>query len=71
MEKRISEKDTQLLEIQHRVKNNLQMITALIRIEARNARVELTPHLSIGWPGASNRYSSFMRHYRIMGRERD
>jgi PAS domain S-box-containing protein len=34
---RIREKDTQLLEIQHRVKNNLQMITALIRIEARNA----------------------------------
>jgi two-component sensor histidine kinase len=29
---------TQLLEIQHRVKNNLQMITALMRIEARNAR---------------------------------
>jgi PAS domain S-box-containing protein len=37
-EQRIREKDTQLLEIQHRVKNNLQMITALIRIEARNAR---------------------------------
>ena len=37
-EQRIREKDTQLLEIQHRVKNNLQMITALMRIEARNAR---------------------------------
>jgi two-component sensor histidine kinase len=35
---RLREKDTALLEIQHRVKNNLQMITALIRIEARNAR---------------------------------
>jgi two-component sensor histidine kinase len=34
----LREKDTALLEIQHRVKNNLQMITALIRIEARNAR---------------------------------
>jgi PAS domain S-box-containing protein len=32
------EKDTLLLEIQHRVKNNLQMVTALIRLEARNAR---------------------------------
>jgi PAS domain S-box-containing protein len=32
------EKDTLLLEVQHRVKNNLQMIVALIRIEARNAR---------------------------------
>lgn len=31
-------KDTLLLEIQHRVKNNLQMITALMRIEARNAQ---------------------------------
>ncbi len=37
-EQRIREKDLLLLEIQHRVKNNLQMITALIRIEARNAR---------------------------------
>ncbi len=31
----VREKDTHLLELQHRVKNNLQMITALIRIEAR------------------------------------
>jgi two-component sensor histidine kinase len=31
------EKDTLLKELQHRVKNNLQMITALIRMEARNA----------------------------------
>jgi two-component sensor histidine kinase len=29
-------KDTLLLELQHRVKNNLQMITALIRMETRN-----------------------------------
>ena len=34
---RIREKDTQLRELQHRVKNNLQMITALIRMETRNA----------------------------------
>jgi len=33
---RVREKDTQLLELQHRVKNNLQMITALIRVEARS-----------------------------------
>ncbi|MDB5541047.1 MAG: histidine kinase [Devosia sp.] len=32
----VVEKDTQLRELQHRVKNNLQMITALIRLEARN-----------------------------------
>lgn len=31
----IREKDTLLRELQHRVKNNLQMITALIRLEAR------------------------------------
>jgi PAS domain S-box-containing protein len=31
------ESDVLLRELQHRVKNNLQMITALIRIEARNA----------------------------------
>ena len=30
-------KDVQLNELQHRVKNNLQMITALIRMEARHA----------------------------------
>jgi two-component sensor histidine kinase len=35
LQERVREKDTQLLELQHRVKNNLQMITALIRIEAR------------------------------------
>lgn len=37
IEERIREKDVQLRELQHRVKNNLQMITALIRIETRNA----------------------------------
>ncbi|HVY14233.1 MAG TPA: sensor histidine kinase [Rhodopila sp.] len=36
LEQRIREKDTLLRELQHRVKNNLQMITALIRLEARN-----------------------------------
>ena len=35
LEKQLQEKDTLLLELQHRVKNNLQMITALIRAEAR------------------------------------
>jgi two-component sensor histidine kinase len=34
--KKVEEKDTQLKELQHRVTNNLQMITGLIRLEARN-----------------------------------
>jgi PAS domain S-box-containing protein len=37
-EQKIREKDTLLREVQHRVKNNLQMVTALIRIETKNAR---------------------------------
>jgi PAS domain S-box-containing protein len=40
LERRIREKDTLLREIQHRVKKNLQMITALIRLEARNSGTE-------------------------------
>jgi two-component sensor histidine kinase len=35
LESQLREKDIQLKELQHRVKNNLQMITALIRVEAR------------------------------------
>lgn len=38
MAQKLREKDTLLLEVQHRVKNNLQMITTLMRIEARGAR---------------------------------
>ena len=36
LERLVAEKDILLRELQHRVKNNLQMITALIRMEARN-----------------------------------
>ena len=36
LEQQIQDKDTLLRELQHRVKNNLQMITALIRLEARS-----------------------------------
>lgn len=36
VEQRVLEKDLLLRELQHRVKNNLQLITAMIRMEARN-----------------------------------
>jgi PAS domain S-box-containing protein len=44
-EKRLREKDLLLQEVQHRVKNNLQMITALMRMEVRNAHgdIDTTP----------------------------
>ena len=35
---RLRDKDMLLKELQHRVKNNLQLITALIRLEARSQR---------------------------------
>jgi PAS domain S-box-containing protein len=38
LDRKIQEQEILLLEVQHRVRNNLQMITALIRIEARNAQ---------------------------------
>lgn len=38
VETRIREKDLLLKELQHRVKNNLQLVTALIRLEARTAQ---------------------------------
>lgn len=38
VEEKLRTSDILLRELQHRVRNNLQMITALIRLEARNAR---------------------------------
>jgi len=45
LQQALRDKDTLLFEIQHRVKNNLQMITALIRLEVKNAkgRMDTTP----------------------------
>ena len=39
-----NEKDTLLRELQHRVRNSLQIITALIRLEARSAQEGKTPN---------------------------
>jgi PAS domain S-box-containing protein len=36
--RKLNDKDTLLKELQHRVRNNLQLITALIRLDARNQR---------------------------------
>ncbi len=38
--KRFQEKDVHLRELQHRVKNNLQLITSLIRLESHNAEYD-------------------------------
>lgn len=38
LERSVRERDLLLKELQHRVKNNLQLVAALIRLEARNAR---------------------------------
>lgn len=40
VERRIRDKDLLLRELQHRVKNNLQLITALIRLEARTVKAD-------------------------------
>lgn len=37
-ERKIRDKDVMLKELQHRVKNNLQLITALVRLESRSAQ---------------------------------
>jgi PAS domain S-box-containing protein len=63
LKQRISEKDTLLQEIQHRVKNNLQMITALIRVEARNAegRIDTAPFARL-----AGRIGSIAHLYRLL-----
>jgi two-component sensor histidine kinase len=42
LSRKVEEKDVQLRELQHRVKNNLQMITALIRLESKNQATDGT-----------------------------
>lgn len=43
LDRELRDKDMQLREIQHRVRNSLQIITALVRLEGRNAREGKAP----------------------------
>jgi two-component sensor histidine kinase len=64
LEEQVREKDTQLLELQHRVKNNLQMITALIRIEARGVSDRSTGE---GFDRLAGRIEALGLLYRALG----
>jgi len=64
LEEQLREKDTQLLELQHRVKNNLQMITALIRIEARGVTDRSTGE---GFDRLAGRIEALGLLYRALG----
>jgi two-component sensor histidine kinase len=64
LEEQVREKDTQLLELQHRVKNNLQMITALIRIEARGISDRSTGE---GFDRLAGRIEALSLLYRALG----
>jgi two-component sensor histidine kinase len=64
LEEKVREKDTQLLELQHRVKNNLQMITALIRIEARGVTDRSTGE---GFDRLAGRIEALGLLYRALG----
>jgi two-component sensor histidine kinase len=64
LEDLVREKDTQLLELQHRVKNNLQMITALIRIEARGVSDRSTGE---GFDRLAGRIEALGLLYRALG----
>jgi PAS domain S-box-containing protein len=65
LEERIQEKDVLLKELQHRVKNNLQMVTALIRLETRNDGVPDRKALE----RLAGRVESLAILYRILSRE--
>jgi two-component sensor histidine kinase len=64
LEARVREKDTQLRELQHRVKNNLQMITALIRIEAKGVSDRSTGE---GFDRLAGRVEALGLLYRSLG----
>ena len=62
----VQEKDVQLRELQHRVKNNLQMITALIRLEAKN---QPGGGLADGFSKLAGRVESLALLYRTLANE--
>ena len=61
---RVHEKDVQLRELQHRVKNNLQMITALIRVEAKGVADRTTGE---GFDRLAGRVEALGLLYRALG----
>jgi two-component sensor histidine kinase len=64
LQEEILEKDTQLRELQHRVKNNLQMITALIRVEAKGVSDR---SLGEGFDRLAGRVEALGLLYRALG----
>jgi two-component sensor histidine kinase len=64
----VREKDLQLLELQHRVRNNLQMITALIRVEARGVTDRSTGE---GFDRLAGRIEALGLLYRALGASGD
>ncbi len=60
----VEEKDMQLRELQHRVKNNLQMITALIRVEAKGVS---NRSLGDGFDRLAGRVEALGLLYRALG----
>jgi two-component sensor histidine kinase len=64
LQRQVREKDMQLRELQHRVKNNLQMITALIRVEAQGVTDRSTGE---GFDRLAGRVESLGLLYRALG----
>ncbi|MGZ3275140.1 MAG: sensor histidine kinase [Caulobacteraceae bacterium] len=66
LQDQVREKDTQLRELQHRVKNNLQMITALIRVEAKGVSDR---SLGQGFDRLAGRVEALGLLYRALGED--
>ncbi|NEW90837.1 histidine kinase dimerization/phosphoacceptor domain -containing protein [Rhodopseudomonas sp. BR0M22] len=64
-ETQIRERDTLMRELQHRVKNNLQLVTALVRLEARSAAEGETVALA----RLASRIDALTALYRILSAE--